>query len=37
MSDPLELTAAQAIERIEARELDVQELFDLYREQAAGE
>ena len=37
MSDLLELTAAQAIERIEARELGADELFDLYRERAAGE
>jgi len=37
VSELLELTAAQAIERIEARELGADELFDLYRERAAAE
>ncbi|MGI8597533.1 MAG: Asp-tRNA(Asn)/Glu-tRNA(Gln) amidotransferase subunit GatA [Thermoleophilaceae bacterium] len=37
MSELLGLTAAQAIERIEARELGADELFAFYRERAAAE
>jgi aspartyl-tRNA(Asn)/glutamyl-tRNA(Gln) amidotransferase subunit A len=37
MSDLLELTAAQAADRIRAGETSAQELFDLYRERAAAE
>jgi aspartyl-tRNA(Asn)/glutamyl-tRNA(Gln) amidotransferase subunit A len=35
MSELIELTAAQAVERVHARELDPRELFDAYRERAA--
>ncbi|HEX6457650.1 MAG TPA: Asp-tRNA(Asn)/Glu-tRNA(Gln) amidotransferase subunit GatA [Thermoleophilaceae bacterium] len=37
MSHLLELTAAQAAERIGAGELDPRELFDFYRERASGD
>jgi aspartyl-tRNA(Asn)/glutamyl-tRNA(Gln) amidotransferase subunit A len=37
MSELLELTAAQAAERIRAGELDARELFDFYRERAAND
>ena len=37
MSELLELTAAAAAERIRARELDPRELFDFYRQRAAGD
>jgi aspartyl-tRNA(Asn)/glutamyl-tRNA(Gln) amidotransferase subunit A len=37
MSELIELTAAQAVERVHARELDPRELFDAYRERAAAD
>jgi aspartyl-tRNA(Asn)/glutamyl-tRNA(Gln) amidotransferase subunit A len=37
MSELLELTAAQAAERVRAGELSAHELFDLYRERAAAD
>ncbi|HKN93520.1 MAG TPA: Asp-tRNA(Asn)/Glu-tRNA(Gln) amidotransferase subunit GatA [Thermoleophilaceae bacterium] len=37
MSELLELTAAQAAERVRAGELSARELFDFYRERAAGD
>jgi aspartyl-tRNA(Asn)/glutamyl-tRNA(Gln) amidotransferase subunit A len=37
MSDLLDLTGAQAAERVRAGELDPRELFDFYRERAASE
>ncbi|MBV9838451.1 MAG: Asp-tRNA(Asn)/Glu-tRNA(Gln) amidotransferase subunit GatA [Solirubrobacterales bacterium] len=37
MSELIELTAAQAVERIRSREIDQRALFDAYRERAAGD
>ena len=37
MSELIELTAAAAVERIRARELDAAELFHAYRERAAAD
>ena len=37
MSELLELSAAQAAERVRAREIEPRELFEAYRERAAGE
>jgi aspartyl-tRNA(Asn)/glutamyl-tRNA(Gln) amidotransferase subunit A len=37
VSDPLDLTAAQAAERVRAGELSAAELFELYRERASAE
>jgi aspartyl-tRNA(Asn)/glutamyl-tRNA(Gln) amidotransferase subunit A len=37
MTEPIELTAAQAAERVRAGELDPRELFEAYRARAAGD
>jgi aspartyl-tRNA(Asn)/glutamyl-tRNA(Gln) amidotransferase subunit A len=37
MTSVIELTAAEAVAKIRARELDAAELFDAYRERAAGD
>ena len=37
VSELIELTAAQAVERIRSREIDQRALFDAYRERAAGD
>jgi aspartyl-tRNA(Asn)/glutamyl-tRNA(Gln) amidotransferase subunit A len=37
MTSVIELTAAEAVARIRARELDAGELFEVYRERAAGD